>query len=80
MVSIWVNAESLEPADAFPYHVRTIEYNNSNWEAVYHNLRKDNRRWGVISKLLTKTVAMVRACSMPYKLMTQTLILYESES
>ena len=39
-ISIRVNAEPLEPADAFPYLSRTIVYNNSDWAAVYHNLRK----------------------------------------
>ena len=40
-VYIWVNAEPLEPGDAFPYLGRTVVYNNSDWEAMHHNLWKD---------------------------------------
>ena len=43
-VSFQINAETLPPSEAFPYLGRTITYNNSNWEAVYQNLRKARRR------------------------------------
>ena len=72
--------EALKPADAFTYLGRTITYNNRYWVAVYHNLRKDWRIWGMIQKLQTNIGAMVRARSMLYKAVAQTVLLYGSES
>ena len=54
-VSIRVNADLLEPVDAFPYFGHTITYNNSDWSAMYHDLWKACRIWGIISKVLMKT-------------------------
>ena len=39
-----INAKALPPSEAFTYLGRTITYNNSNWLAVYSNLRK-SWRW-----------------------------------
>ena len=33
-----------------PYLGRTITYNNTNWAALYANLRKAQKRWGGGSK------------------------------
>ena len=66
-VSVWVNTEQLEPADDFTYLGHTIAYNNIDWAAVYHNLRKDQKRWRIIYKVLTKTGAMVQTRGMLYK-------------
>ena len=41
--------------------VQTIVYNYSNWVVVYLNLRKVWRRWGMIVRVLERTIAMVRA-------------------
>ena len=75
-----VNAEPIEPAHEFPYLELTIAYNNSGWTAVYRNLRKSWRIWGMIQKLQTNIGAMVRARSMLYKAVAQTVLLYGSES
>ena len=45
----------------FPYLVRTIAYNNIDWAAVYQNLRKEQRRWEMVVRILKITVATVRA-------------------
>ena len=77
-ISIWINAEPLEPADEFIHLVCTISYNNSNWTAMYQNRQKARQLWRMISNVLMKIVWTVRACGILYKLVAQTLILYES--
>ena len=79
-VFIQVNTEPLEPVDDLPYLGHTITYNNSNWADVYHNLRNSWQHWEVISKVLTKTGVMVRACGILYKAVAQTLLLSRSSS
>ena len=68
--------EPLELVYAFPCLIRTIAYNNSNWEAVYHNLRKDRQRCGVISKVLAKTEVTVQARGIIFKAVVHTVLLY----
>ena len=55
-----INAETLPSPEAFPYLGQTIAYSNSNWEAVYLNLRRVWRRWGMIARVLERTGATVR--------------------
>ena len=47
---------------------------------VYQNLRKARMRWGVISRLMVKTGATVRAQGMMYKAVAHLVLLYRSES
>ena len=46
---------------------RKFAYNNSDWEAVYINLRKYWRRWGMIARVLESTGAMERNLGARYK-------------
>ena len=75
-----INTAALPPLKDFPYLRRTITYHNSNWQLVYQNLDKSRRQGGVIVRVLAKTGAMVRACGMVYKVVTQLVLLYVSES
>ena len=75
-VSLQINANTLLPFEPPPYLGSTIAYNNSDWTAVFQNLRKAQRRWGIISKLLTKTGAKVWARRMTYKAVVQIMLLY----
>ena len=59
---------------------RTISYNNSDWAAVYLNLQKYRRRWGMISRVLERTRAIVRARGAMYRVVVQSVLLYRSES
>ena len=52
---------------AFPYLGQIISYNNSDWLEVYHNLSKLQRRWGVISRVMAKTVATLQSWGVVYK-------------
>ena len=71
-----INVDTLWTLEAFPYLGRTIVHNNSDWTMVLQKLRKARRQWGMILKILTKTVETVRACVMVYNLVAQTVLLY----
>ena len=43
------------------------------------NLRKAQRQWGMIERVLVKTEAMVRDRGMMYKAVEQSVLLYDSE-
>ena len=75
-----INVDALSPLEAFPYLGRTIANNNSIWTAVYHNLKKAQRQWGMIAQMLAKTVAMVHSRWMMYKVVAQLVILCSSDS
>ena len=66
--------------EAFPYLGRTIKLNNSNREAVYLNLHKERRRWGMIAKVLERRGATVRDWGAIYKVVAQSVLLYGRES
>ena len=80
MVLLQINVEALPPSEAFPYLGWTITYNNTNCLAVYQNLRKSRRRWGMITGLLANTGSTVPAQGMVYKEVAHSLLLYGSES
>ena len=56
-----INAETLTPLEAFPYLGRTIAYNNSYWAALYLNILKACRRWGMIARVLESMGTTVQA-------------------
>ena len=58
-MSIKVNFVPVDSVSTLPYLSRIFAYNNSNWEYLYHNLRKMHRRWGIASKLMVKAEATV---------------------
>ena len=79
-MSIRVNLDPLKTTVAFSYLGRMVAFNNSKWGAPYVNLRKYLWQWRVVSKVLTNTGATVRARSMIYKLVVQTVLLHRSKS
>ena len=80
MVSFQINIESLSPSETFLYLGRKISYNNINWIAVYQNLNKACRWWGVILRVFAKIGAMLRSHVVMYKTVDQLVLLYGSES
>ena len=70
-----INTEPLTPLESFPYLGRTIALNNSDWLAVFQNLNKARRWWGMILRVLTKTEAMVCACGRMSKVLAQSVIM-----
>ena len=77
---LYINANTLPPSEASPYLGMTITFNNSNWAAVYLNLRKDRMRWGMIGRVLERTVVTVQARGEIYKAVDQSVLLYGSKS
>ena len=75
-----MNSELLEPVAEFTYLGRMVAYNNSDWEDLYHNLRKAWRRWEMARKVMLKTGATVRARGIMYKAVVQSMLLHRSES
>ena len=74
-VSIKINVETLPPWEAFPYLGQTIAYNNSDWAAVYQNLRKYQRQWGVVARVVESTGERVQAQGEMYKAVAQLVLL-----
>ena len=75
-----VNPNPLEATTVFPYLVRTFTYNNSYWAALYSNLRKTQKKWGMVAKVLGKTGALIKARENIYKALVQAVILYGSKT
>ena len=78
MVLLWINSEDLSLSEALPYLGRKIAYNNRNWAAVYKNLRKARRRWGMIVRVMANTGAIMRSLGMMYNAVAQLVLLYGS--
>ena len=74
-----INAETLPPLEDFTYLARTIAYNKSNWAAVYQNLWKSRKHWGVVARVLERTGATVWALGAMYKAVAQLVLLYGSK-
>ena len=79
-VSFQINAETIPLLEAFSYLGRTIDYNKSDWAAVYQNLRKGQMRWGMVERVLERTGATVRSQGVIYKAVAHSVILYGDES
>ena len=77
---IQVNLEPLDTTTAFPYLERMVNFNKSDWAALYGNLRKAQRRWGVVAKVTMETEAEVQAWKMVYNAVVQMVLIYGNES
>ena len=66
-VAISVNSDTRGTAASLPYLGRTVAYNNSDWEALYQNIKKARRQWLMVAKVLTKAGAVLRSSSIVYK-------------
>ena len=78
-VAIKVNMNPLEATTDFPYLGHPITYNNSDWAALYSNLQKDQRRWGMVEKVPGKMGKLIKERTMMYKAVVQAVILYGIE-
>ena len=75
-----INGDNLPPSEAFTNLRRTNTYNNSDWAAVFLNLRKSWRQWVMILRVLKRTGAPVWAWGAMYKAVAHSVILYGSKS
>ena len=79
-MEIKVNMNPLEATTVSPYLGLTITYNNNYLAALYINLRKYQRRWVVVAKVLGKIGESVKSHNIMYKAVVQVVILYESKN
>ena len=63
-MAIRVNLNLFEGKNAFPYHRSTVTYNNIYWSKLYSNLRKAQRIWGLVAKVLGKIGETIKARAM----------------
>ena len=75
-MAIKVNLNPLEASTVLPYLKSTIMYNNSEWAALYSNLQKYQRSWGMVEKVLGKAGALIKVCNMMHKAVFQSVLLY----
>ena len=70
-MAIRVNLNPLRETAAFLYLRRTVKYNTSDWAALYSNLRKYQRRWGMVEKVLGKMGVPIKYLATMYKAVVQ---------
>ena len=73
------NMNPLYSTAAFPHLRIKVTYNNTDWAALYANLRKAHRLLGVIAKILRHMREHVKSQSMIYKAVVHTVLLYRCE-
>ena len=78
-MAIKVNLNPLGATTGFPYLGRTITYNKIDWAEIYSNLRKSQRIWGMVEKVLGKKGELIKACEMMYKAVFQVVLMYGRE-
>ena len=71
-----VNGEPLKGVSLLKYLGRPISSLESDWPAVYYNLKKTRKRWAWVSRVLTQEGADSRVCGMFYKAVVQSILLY----
>ena len=70
----------LDKVNVFCYLGRPLSYNNSDWVALYRNLKKAQAKWGMIARLLVREGASLRARGHFYKAVVQSVLLYGCET
>ena len=78
-MAIKFNLNPLEATKIPPYLWRTTTYNNSDLVELYINLRKSQKRWGVVAKVLGKMGAPIKTHAMMYTAVLQAVLLYGSK-
>ena len=73
------NTKPLDCMADFPYLGRTDTYNTSDWVALYAKLRKVQKHWGVVAKVLIQTEFHMKVQDMLYKAVVQMVFLYGCE-
>ena len=75
-----IGTTDLEKVEVFRYLGRMMAAGNSDWPAVYKNLRKARSKWGQISKPLIGTGVPPRTIGYFYKAIVQAVLLYGCET
>jgi Reverse transcriptase (RNA-dependent DNA polymerase) len=51
-VTFTLNQEILEKVDTFCYLGRLLSFDNSDWPTLYYNLKKAQKQWGMVARVL----------------------------
>jgi exonuclease III len=79
-ILFYANGTPLERVEYFKYLGRLLSANNSDWPAVYKNLKKAKSKWALISRPLLKTGVAPKFVGMFYKAIVQSVLLYGCET
>jgi hypothetical protein len=71
-----VHGVHLAKVTSFCYLGRILSFNNSDWPALYAQLKKAQQRWGMISRLLIREGASHKARGHFYVAIVQAVLLY----
>jgi len=75
-----VGGVEIEAVDSFRYLGRMLSTDDSDWEAVRHNLAKARTRWGRVANILRREGAAPKVMSRFYLAVVQSSLLYASET
>ena len=70
----------LESVRTFVYLGRPLSCLDSDWPAVYKNVKKARQRWAMVCRVLVREGANPRVSGMFYKAVVQSTLLYGSET
>ena len=79
-VKFYAYGQELERVETFKYLGRLLSSMDSDWPALYSNLKKARQKWARLSCLLAREGASPRVSSMFYKAIIQSVLLYGSET
>jgi hypothetical protein len=79
-VTFQLNDELLEKVETFRYLGRLLASNNSDWPTLYYNLKKAQKRWGMVARVLVQDGASARCMGLFYKAIVQAVLLYGCET
>jgi hypothetical protein len=79
-VSFQLNNAPLERVNTFLYLGCIMAFNNSDWPALYRQLKRAQQRWAMIVRVLDKEGASPRAKGLFYKTIVQAVLLYGCET
>jgi hypothetical protein len=79
-VTIVTDNNTIPQVPTFCYLGQVLAANNSDWPAIYKNLKKVLVQWGLLSQPLIQTSVSPRYQGYFYKAVVQSVLLYSSES
>jgi hypothetical protein len=75
-----IYGKPLPRVDTFKYLGRPIASNDDDWPALYRNIPRARRRWGMVRRVLTREGATPAISGMFYKAIVQSILLYGCET
>jgi hypothetical protein len=79
-ITIELRNATIPNVTTFTYLGRDLAANNSNWPALYKNLRKAQTKWALISRPLLRTGVSPRYVGYFYNAIVQSVLLYGAET